>query len=322
MGALGAARITPAALVRPAAEVDGVRVGAVAARDVARAQRFAERHGIARVCRDYAELIADPEIDAIYIALPNGLHAEWSIRALEAGKHVLCEKPMAANADEARRMADVAAATGRVLVEAFHWRYHRLSERVLEILRSGELGRLERFEGNMCFPLPLPRDIRYRYDLAGGAMMDAGCYAVSFVRQLSGQEPEVVGARAKRAARDIDRAMQVDLRFPDGARGRLRASMWSWRLLDISLRVVGEGGELRVLNPVMPQLFHRLRVRSAAGRRVEQVRGEGTYAAQLRAFRAAVQDGRPVPTDAEDAVANMRVIDAAYRAAGMRARGT
>ncbi|MEZ4216879.1 MAG: Gfo/Idh/MocA family oxidoreductase [Myxococcota bacterium] len=322
IGILGAARIAPAALVTPARSVDGAIVAAVAARDAARAEAFARKHGIARVARDYAELVEDRELDAIYNPLPNGLHAEWTIRALEAGKHVLCEKPLAANADEARAMAAAAARTGRVLMEAFHWRYHRAAERAIEIVRSGELGRVERVEAAMCFPLPLFGDIRYRLDLAGGATMDAGCYAVSIARHLAGEEPAVASARAKLRSPGVDRALVGELAFPSGASGRVRASMWSARLLDLSARVVGSEGELRFLNPVMPQLLHRLRVRTRSGTRTERAAGEPTYTAQLRAFVRAVDEGAAIPTDGNDGVANMVVIDALYRAAGLPPRGT
>jgi predicted dehydrogenase len=321
LGVLGAARIVPAALIRPARAVDGVRVVALAARDVARAQLFADKHGIERVHPGYQALIDDPELDALYNPLPNGLHCEWSVRALEAGKHVLCEKPIAANEREAQRMADAAAANDRVLFEAFHWRYHPLADRILEIVRSGEIGRITRIEAGMCFPLPVPSDIRYQLDLAGGATMDCGCYVVSLARHLTGQEPEVVSARMKAMSPGVDRFMQAELRFPDGATGRVRCSMWSARLLELALRIRGEEGELRVLNPVMPQLFHRLRVRTRAGRRVEKVAGEASYTHQLRAFVAAVAEGRSIPTDGRDGVANMRVIDAIYRAAGYAPRG-
>ena len=176
LGILGAARIAPAALVGPGREVEGVRVAAVAARDVARAQHFAHRHGIERVCTSYDALIEDPDIDAIYNPLPNGLHCEWTVRALDAGKHVLCEKPLASNADEAAQMAEAAARNGVTLMEAFHWRYHPLAERVREILASGEIGTPRHFEASICFPLPFPNDIRYDLGLAGGAAVTMGSW--------------------------------------------------------------------------------------------------------------------------------------------------
>src|SRR3954468_11300116 len=133
IGVLGAARITPTALVRPAGRVPDVVVSAVAARDPLRAKAFADKHSIPRVVPDYAALVADPDVDAIYNPLPNGLHAQWTERALAAGKHVLCEKPFAANADEARRVLAAQEGTGLVVLEAFHYRYHPLAARAIEI---------------------------------------------------------------------------------------------------------------------------------------------------------------------------------------------
>ena len=160
IGILGAARIAPTALVSPAREVPEAEIVALAARDETRAQRFASKHGIPRVHRDYAALIDDPEIDAIYNPLPNSLHCEWTLRSLEAGKHVLCEKPMASNADEAERMAEASEKAGRVLVEAFHWRYHPLAARMKAIVDGGELGAVRHLEAALCFPLPFRRDDR------------------------------------------------------------------------------------------------------------------------------------------------------------------
>jgi predicted dehydrogenase len=321
IGTLGAARIAPMALVRPARRVPEAVVVAVAARDEARARRFAERHGIPRVHRGYAELLADPEIDAVYNPLPNSLHCEWTIRALEAGKHVLCEKPLASNAEEARRMAEAARRAGRVLVEAFHWRYHPVAARMREIVDSGALGRLRHVEATFCIPLALPGDIRWRLDLAGGATMDAGCYPVSMVRFLAGAEPEVVSAEARLARPEVDRWMRAELRFPDGRTGRITCALLSSTLLRIEARAIGDRGEMHVLNPLAPHFFHRLRLRTANGRSTERLRGEATYTHQLRAFVRAVRGGEPVPTDAAHGVANMTVIDAIYRRAGLRPRG-
>src|SRR5215470_5042083 len=147
-GILGAARIAPMALVRPARRVPEATVLAVAARDPGRARQFAARHGIPRVHESYDALLADPEIEAVYNPLPNALHAPWTIRALEAGKHVLCEKPFAASVAEARAMAEAAANTGRFLMEAFHYRYHPLFARLRAILGSGELGEMRRLEAH------------------------------------------------------------------------------------------------------------------------------------------------------------------------------
>jgi len=289
---------------------------AVAARDPERARRFAARHGIPRVHPSYDALLADPEIDAIYNPLPNSLHAPWTIRALAAGKHVLCEKPFAANAAEAEEMARAAERAGRVLVEAFHWRYHPLFARVRAILDAGEIGQVRHLEAHFCIPLPLPNDIRWRKDLAGGALMDTGCYTVSVLRHLAGAEPEVVSARGWWTRGGVDRAMEARLRFPDGRTARLTCSLFSAWLLRASAAVEGSAGRVSVFNPIAPHFFHRLRVLTPAGTRSERVAGPSTYECQLRAFVAAVRDGAPVPTGPADAIKNMRVIDAIYAAAG------
>ncbi|MGB6761331.1 Gfo/Idh/MocA family protein [Mycobacterium sp.] len=320
IGVLGAARIAPSALIKPAKDNAEVVVAAVAARDGSRARAFAAKHGIARVHESYAALIADPNLDAVYNPLPNGLHGKWTRAALAAGKHVLCEKPFTANAAEAREIADLAAKSDRVVMEAFHYRYHPLALRTEQIIASGELGKLERVEAALCFPLPKFSDIRYNYSLAGGAMMDAGCYAVHMARTFGGSTPEVVSAQAKLRDPQVDRAMTAELRFAEGHTGRVRCSMWSSRLLEITAHVVGDRGEVRLFNPVTPQFFHRLSIRSSDGKRVERFPRRPSYAYQLDAFAGAVLRGEPVKTTPTDAIENMTVIDAIYRAAGLPLR--
>jgi predicted dehydrogenase len=318
VGILGAARVASLALIKPARENAEVVVAAVAARDGSRAQSFAAKHGIARVHDSYEALIADPDLDAVYIPLPNGLHGRWTRAALTAGKHVLCEKPFTANAAEARDIAELAAKSDRVVMEAFHYRYSPLILRAEQIIASGELGKLERVEADLGFPLPKFSDIRYDYSLAGGATMDIGSYAVHMLRTLGGSTPEVVSARAKLRDPLVDRAMTAELRFPNGHTGGVRCSLWSSDLLQLSVKVVGDRGELRVLSLVAP--FRRLSVRSVDGNRVERFPQPTTYAYQLDAFAGAVLRGEPVKTTPEDAIENMSVIDAIYRAAGLPLR--
>ena len=320
IGVLGAARITPSALIRPAKKLPEVEVAAVAARDPSKAAAFAAKHGIGSVRSSYAELVHDPDIDAIYNPLPNGLHGRWTIAALEAGKHVLCEKPFTANAEEARAVAAVARQSDRVVMEAFHYRYHPMTARVLEIIGSGELGEIRRIETWMCIPLLLPRDIRWQLDLAGGTLMDVGCYALHQLRTYAGAEPEVVSATAKLRSPGIDRLVDADLRFEDGRTGHITASMASRRLLSMGARIVGSDGELRVRNPTAPQLLGRIRVRAGGQKRTERASREPTYLFQLRAFAGAVLRGEPFPTGIDDAIANMEAIDACYRAAGLEPR--
>ncbi len=316
IGVLGAARITPMALVQPARRVGAGIVTAIAARDLGRARSFAARHRIATVHDSYGALLADPAIEAVYNPLPNSLHAPWTIRALEAGKHVLCEKPFAATSAEAETMAQAARDADRVLMEAFHYRYHPLFARMREIITSGELGRVRHLEAHFCIPLWRRGDIRYRADLAGGGLMDTGCYTVHLLRHLAGAEPEVVRAAARWTRGGVDRWLEAELRFPGGRTARLTCALLSASVLRMSAAARGTTGSLHVINPIAPQFYHRLRVRNGTGRRTERVPGEASYDGQLRAFVAAVRRGAPFPTDPADAIANMRAIEAIYAAAG------
>jgi predicted dehydrogenase len=321
IGVLGAARIAPGALIRPAASNPEIEVVAVAARDRERAQRFAARHQLAKAY-GYQELLADPEIDAVYVALPNGLHGRWTRAALEAGKHVLCEKPFTANGDEAALVAKVVGqSTDLVVMQAFHYRYHALTQRILDILRSEELGAITRLDAWLCFPLVEGDNIRWSYELAGGALMDAGCYPIHLLRTLAGAEPEVITASAKTRLPNVDRYLHAELSFGGGVTGAITASMLSGRVLGAGARLRGTRGTMRILNPFFPQFGHRLLIKSADRSAVEHVaRQPSTYAQQLRAFANAVLRGQPPATDVDDAVATMRVIDACYRAAGLPLR--
>jgi predicted dehydrogenase len=318
IGCLGAARIARGALVKAAASTSGAVVTAIAARDGDRARAYAAKHHIPTAYGSYAELLADPGVDAVYNPLPNGLHGAWTIRALEAGKHVLCEKPFTANMAEAEEVAAAAGRTGRVVMEAFHWRYHPLAARMLDVVGSGELGAVRRIEAMVCFPNLKRDDIRWDLQLAGGALMDAGCYAVHLVRTLAAAEPTVLSARAKERSPGVDHTTRAELTFPDGRTAGIRCSMRS--LPRVNATVVGDRATMTVTNPLAPQIWHRLAVRRDGGSRREKVAGGPTYRYQLAAFVAAVREGAPTLTPPTDSIATMRVIDDIYRAAGMSPR--
>jgi len=330
IGALSTARITPAALIRPARQAPETVVTAVAARDPARARAFAAAHDIPVVHESYQALIADPDIDAVYNPLPNSLHAEWTLRAIGAGKHVLCEKPFTSRADQAREVAAAAQASGLVVMEAMHYRYHPLARLMLgqlPLIAGPEDDRqagIKHLHCTVSFPLDGLDDFRYRYGLAGGATMDAGCYAIDCIRLLGPGEPEVVAALATEQNPKVDRAMTAFLRFPGGATAWLEASLTQGGKFRADIHVVGAHGQMRVQNFVTPHVRYRVTTQTAEGIKSARLEpGESadtTYLGQLRAFAAAVRRGKPFPTTPEHAVVTMELIDDIYRAAGLPPR--
>ncbi len=266
------------------------------------------------------ELINDPDIDAVYNPLPNGLHGYWTIAALEAGKHVLCEKPFTANADEARSVAEACNGNpGLVVMEAFHYQYHPLTKRLVEIVRSGELGTIRNVDVAFSAPLWKRGDIRYQLALAGGATMDMGCYPVSLLRLLT-PGPRVDGAEAKLSSPGVDRAMDARFSLPDGGSAHIGCSMFSSSVLRLHAEVTGDNGRISVFNPFSPQYGHRMKVTTSLGSRKERFSRKASYDFQLEAFVAAVEDGASFPTTAADAIRTMELIDAIYHAAGLPLR--
>jgi predicted dehydrogenase len=318
-GILGAARIAPDALIKAALNVPEAEVVAVAARDSKRAQEFATANGIARVLATYDDLVNDSDLDVIYNPLPNSMHCEWTIAALRAGKHVLCEKPLASNAAEAERMARAADESGKILGEAFHYRYHPLADRVRALITDGTLGRLVHLEGHFAVPIP-ETNIRFDWSLAGGATMDLGCYPLHMIRYFSGMTPRVVSATAETGPVNIDIAMNVDLELAGGVTARMTCAMKKDSVINATFMARCDRGELRVINPIAPHRGHQLTVKTDAGEKSETVPGDTTFTHQLRAFVKAVRGEAKFPTDGAEGIINMRVIDDVYRAAGLPPR--
>ncbi|MEE4300265.1 MAG: Gfo/Idh/MocA family oxidoreductase, partial [Pseudomonadales bacterium] len=302
-----------------------VELTCVAARDRSRAEAFAAEHGVGAMLADYTAVV-DADVDAIYVPLPISLHEPWTLAALAAGKHVLCEKALASNAAEARRMADAARAADRVLMEAFHYRYHPLFGRVIELVANGAIGELRRLEAVFCVPHVHPGDIRLDYATGGGALMDLGCYCVHWLRHVTGREPRVLGAEATLGPPAVDVTMTAELAFPGlagiDASGHIRCSLAPDEPMQARLMIEGDAGTLAVTNPLAPQMGHELLLANADGELREQIDRTPTYTYQLEAFAAAVRGARTNLTDGEDAVRNMETIDAIYAAAGLPLRGT
>ncbi|KPI09827.1 Trans-1,2-dihydrobenzene-1,2-diol dehydrogenase [Actinobacteria bacterium OK006] len=323
IGVLGAARIAELSIVGPA-RATGHRLVAVAARDRDRAEAFAARHGVEQVVDSYASLVTDPEIEVVYNPLANSLHGPWNLAALQAGKHVLTEKPSASNAAEAAEVHEAVAKAGTVFMEGFHYLFHPVTRRLYELLDSGELGDLRHVETTVAMPAPPDDDVRWQLPLAGGALMDLGCYGLHAQHMLApwaGGAPRLVAARGGEKARaaGVDEWLDVDLEFPGGATGSARCHMahHTWQM---SCRVVGSRGEATAVNFVQPHLDDRVVVRTAAGERTEELGRRSSYTYQLEAFAAHLRRGTPLTLDAADALTTMRLIDDCYRAAGFPVR--
>lgn len=323
IGLLGAARITEEAIIGPARRT-GRRLVVVAARDASRAEAFAQRHGVERFAQTYDEVLADPEVDLVYNPLANGLHAPWNIKALRAGKHVLSEKPFAANGEEARRVAEVARASEGTITEAFHYAFHPAMRRVVEIVGSGEIGTIQHVDSTIIIPAPGDDDPRWSLELAGGALMDLGCYSLHAFRTLgafAGGEPQVVAARGMSRAGHpgVDEWVHAELAYPDGATARSFTHMAGPEVV-MRLTVVGSAGSIEVHNFVVPHHDDLIDIVTRDDRRTETSGTRPSYDYQLDAVAEAIAGGAPVPLDLDDAIATADLIDAVYVAAGFTPR--
>ena len=285
---------------------------AVGSRDLGRAQAFASEHGIARAHGSYEELLADPEVDAIYNPLPNSLHVEWSIKALEAGKHVLCEKPMSRHPDEVDRAFDVAEREGRVLEEAFMWRHHPQVARTRELIAAGDIGDLRVIRAAFAFVAADPNDIRLQADLDGGGLMDVGCYCVSGCRTLASAEPVRGYAEYIPGGIGVDVALAATLRFPGDVVAHFDCGV-SYLGGD-QLEAVGSEGSVFLDDPWHGrEAVIELR-RNGLVERIE-TGPANSYALELADFEAAVRGEDPPLLTRADAVAQARAIEALYTSA-------
>jgi xylose dehydrogenase (NAD/NADP) len=284
---------------------------AVASRSGERAEAFAREHGLERWYGSYEALIADPDIDAVYVPLPNSMHVEWSIRALEAGKHVLCEKPMSRHPDDVARAFDIAQRAGLVLMEAFMWRHHPQIARARELVAERAIGDLKVIRAAFSFAGRPAGDIRLQRDLEGGGLMDVGCYCISGCRAIAGTEPERVYGEQVLGGDGVDVAFAATLRFPRDVLATFDCGM-SYAARD-ELEAVGDEGSLFLDDPWHGRRAE-IEVRRPDGsiERVEPGQAN-SYARELRNFEDAVRGEAPPLLGRDDAVAQARVIAALYR---------
>jgi D-xylose 1-dehydrogenase (NADP+, D-xylono-1,5-lactone-forming) len=293
----------------------GVQVVAVASRDQARAEAYAREHGLERAYASYEELLADADVEAVYVPLPNSLHVEWSIRALEAGKHVLCEKPLSRHPDDVERAFDIAEQAGLVLMEAFMYRHHPQTACVAELVERGAIGRLRALRAVFSFDLLArsgPDDIRLIPDLDGGALMDIGCYCVNVLRLLAG-EPERVFGEEMRTGSGVDQSFHGTLRFPGDRLGQFQVSFALPARQE--LEAFGSEGSLVVEAPWRVDFGGDVLLRRGSQTERVDVEEGDSYRLQLDNFGAAVRGEASPLLGRADAIAQARVIGALYRSA-------
>lgn len=324
IGVLGAARISTETLFPPINAIGG-RVVAVAARDRNKAEKYAAENGIERVADDYAALLADPEVEAVYNPLPNALHTPWNLKTIEAGKHLLSEKPFASNAAEARLIHEAAQqAPDLVVFNGFHYSYHPTFQRFMEVLRSGEVGELQQLRVVMTSDVPDRNDIRWSWPLAGGAIMDVGCYCIDAIDQVSaslGGESELLSSMTGHAAgtdERVDSWSRLTFRLPNGAEATAESNLLGPR--EFTLTAIGSEGSLRQSNLSYVHTDDSLIISTRAGTRTENPGRTRSFTYQMKAFEDAIRTGKSYHTTTAAALRNMQMVDAAYEMAGLPIR--
>ena len=322
-GVLGAANIALKQVI-PAMQLSGIsQIAAIASRDIKKARAAANALGIPRAYGSYQDLIADPDIDAVYNPLPNHLHVYWSIRAAEAGKHVLCEKPIALTATEARELLAVRDRTGVLIAEAFMVRAHPRWIAIRELVRNGRIGELKLIVGHFSYFRRDPRDIRSRVEWGGGALLDIGCYPTTLSRWLFDAEPlEVIAMVERDPEMGIDRLASALLHFPAGhATFTCAGQLVPYQ----RMQIFGTAGRIEIEIPFNPPGDYRGRVfiddgADLRGSTVETVEFDAVnqYTLQGDRFSQAVRGTGTVPVPLEDAIKNMAVLDALFRSAETR----
>lgn len=299
----------------PLSHLEEAKILAIASRSKDKAAVAAARLGIDRSYGSYEALLADPEIEAVYVPLPNNLHAKLAMAALDSGKHVLCEKPLAMDATEAGTMAARAKAKGLLLMEAFMYRYHPQWVRAKEIITNGEIGKPRFINVSFSYNNLDPANIRNRLETGGGALYDIGCYAVSSARWLAGAEPARVISLVERDP--TFRTDSLSSGILDFGSGACRATFTvSTRAFPVQrVEVTGDKGSLAIILPfnAYPDVPLALEVSTSLGTRRVEAGPSDQYAQMFRAFSLAIRQGKPAPTPVSDALANMAVLDALFR---------
>ena len=320
IGLLGASRIARDAIIAPSHAIPRVRLAGIAARDTGRAREYAATYGIARTHADYAELVAAPDIDLVYNALPVSHHAAWTMAALKAGKHVLCEKPFAMNAREAQQVLDCARQYDGRVIEAFHDQHHPAFAIFSGWIESGRIGTIQAIDSEFSVEI---RDeggteIRHRSTLGGGAMMDLGCYPLRWIHTaMRGAHPESIVASADLTPSGVDETMRVTLNYAGGVSAKLFTTMRCGTEFSARITVTGDQGTIRFDNPVAPHNGASLVLETGKVRQSAPISPVSTYCYQLGDVTGAIETGSALVNEGMTILHQQQSIDAVYAAAGL-----
>lgn len=290
---------------------------AVASRDLNRAKTYADERKIPRVFGSYEALLADPDVDVIYNPLPNSLHAEWTIKAAEAGKHVLCEKPLANTVEEVNAMTEAAEKAGIVLMEAFMYRHHPQTIRVKELVESGAIGKLQLIRGSFTFSISDEGDVRLNASLGGGSIWDVGCYPISYARLIAGVEPiEVFGWQTKGQGSGVDETFIGEMRFPNNVYAQFDSGFRTPQRTHIEL--VGDKGSITLKKPFTPWLNEEIILINDNEKKIITVPGQDLYLGEVENMADAILDGVPPRMSLADSRNNVATIWALLQSARTR----
>lgn len=322
-GVLGCAGIAKRAVIPGIQQSETGEVKAIASRGIEKATKTAAEMNIETAYGSYEELLADPEIDAVYIPLPNHLHKEWTIRAAETGKHVLCEKPAALNAEETAEMNEACRQAGVLFAEAFMYRYHPRYEMMKQVIQSGEIGEVRSLHGTFTFNNAKDTgNVRYRKNWGGGSLYDVGVYPISAARLLLGEEPAAATVQALFSPDhdDVDMMASGVLEFSNGVALTFQCGMWAF--FENELRIVGTKGRIDVPSAFVTNENEQdyFFVTTENGRKEMEVPLLNQYALQADVIGRSIQTGDPLPFNGEDAELNMRVLDACLASARNKQR--
>ena len=309
-GILGTAQIAKTAIIPAIKSINNCEVVAIASRSLKKAEEFASEFGILKAYGSYEELLADSEIDAIYNPLPISLHLDWSVKCAQANKPMLCEKPLTMNAKEAQKMINIFSDKKLLLAEALMYRYHPLTKKFISMIREGAIGEIKTVQSNFHVDIPNSDDIRFKKETGGGALLDVGCYCVSIIRQITGEEPVAAKSFTKQNSEGVDISFSGILKFPSGVLGQFDCSLTSQ--FSCGYMAIGSKGKLLVdWGGMVPWPGEVFKIKYWKGEEYNEIEipAANHYALMVEDFSNALLNNTSLIFDLQDTINNMQALD-------------